>query len=67
MKVSIKRTPLQRQDYRKKYEHLEDIFEQLRSDYWLTRDSLDKANKRIELLESLCDIHGISIPKEIPF
>jgi hypothetical protein len=67
MKVSIKRTSSQRQDYRKKYEHLEGIFEQLRSDYWLTRDSLDKSNKRIELLESLCNIHGIPIPEEIPF
>jgi hypothetical protein len=48
-------------------EHLDDCFEQLRSDYWAVRGSLDEANKRIELLESLCRIHGISIPEEIPF
>ena len=48
-------------------EHLDYFFEQLRSDYWLVRGSLDEANKKIELLKSLCRIHGITIPEETPF
>jgi len=67
MKATVKRLPLLKQNFNVEYEHLDDFFEQLRSDYWSMRGSLDEANKRIELLESLCRIQGISIPEEIPF
>ncbi len=67
MKVTVKRLPLLKQNSNVEYEHLKEFFEQLRSDYWSMRGSLDEANKRIELLESLCSIHGIFIPEETPF
>lgn len=67
MKATVKRLPLLKQSFDAEYEHLDDTFEQLRSDYWVVRGSLDEANKKIELLESLCRIHGISIPEETPF
>lgn len=67
MKATVKRFQLSKQNLKKEYEQLEDFFEQLRSDYWSVRGSLDEANKKIELLESLCRIHGISIPEEMPF
>ncbi|MEL7623038.1 MAG: hypothetical protein AAGU12_05560 [Clostridiales bacterium] len=56
-----------KQNDKKEYEQLEDFFEQLRSDYWSVRGTLDEANKKIEFLESLCRIYGISIPEEMPF
>lgn len=67
MKATVKRFRSSKQNFKKEYEQLEDFFEQLRSDYWSVRSSLDEANKKIELLESLCRIHGISIPEEMPF
>ena len=67
MKVTVKRFQSPKQNFNKEYEQLEDFFEQLRSDYWSVWSSLDEANKKIDLLESLCHIHGISIPEEIPF
>lgn len=67
MKVTVKRLALLKQNSNVEYEHLEDFFGQLRSDYWSMRGSLDEANKRIELLESFCRIHGIFIPEETPF
>ena len=67
LKATVEISPLLKQDCIVDYEHLDDCFEQLRSDYWSVRCSPDEANKKIELLESLCHIHGISIPEEIPF
>jgi len=63
MKVTVKRLPSLKQNFNMEC----DFFEQLRSDYWSVRGSLDEANKKIELLQSLCRIHGISIPEEMPF
>ena len=67
MKTTPERSPLLKQNCNLDCERLDDCFEQLRNDYWAVRGSLDEANKRIELLESLCRIHGISIPEEISF
>ena len=67
MKATVKRLPLLQQKSIVEYEHLDDCFEQLRSDYWAVRGSLDESNKKIALLELICRIHGISIPEEIPF
>ncbi len=67
MKATVKSLPLLKQSLHAEYEHVDDSFEQLRCDYWVVRGALDEATKKIELLESLCRVHGISIPEEIPF
>jgi len=41
--ATVKRLKLSKQNFKKEYEQLEDFFEQLRSDYWSVRGSLDKA------------------------
>jgi predicted nucleic acid-binding Zn-ribbon protein len=65
--ATVKKFKVSKQKFKTEYEQLEDYFEQLRSDYWSVRTSLDEANKKIVLLQSLCRIHGISIPEEMPF
>jgi len=67
MKATVKRLPLTKQTFNEDSKHNDGIFEQLRSDYWLVKGSLDEANKRIEFLESVCSSCSISIPHEMPF